>query len=180
MKNIFMILIFVISANSLICGNESEADNFPDNSINLSLLGYGSFWSLNYDKALLEKEKFMVAAKAGLGLAKPFTFGGSSTQFEWYSYFGQLTYCKGSKKHLIELGLAFTGYIESGYFDPEFNKSQKILIYPVFGYRYRPKLSSNWPVGNTFRIWVSYPLNQNYEQIEPLFSPIGFEIGVAF
>ena len=145
---------------------ELPPDARPLNSIYINFLGVASIVSANYERILVSRDNFMLAAKMGVGINEEFCIlwcNDDLIQFTTYPV--SLTANWGRGRNFFELGLGGT-FI---------NQPEKNMIYPVVGYRLYPLTSKRVQFRFYFNIW---PVNGSPEYI--LFIPIGFSSGLSF
>lgn len=96
-------ILLTLICLSLIFNSQAQ---IPKNNINFEILGTGFIGSLNYERVFIQKDAYHIAASLGLGASiadepstLPFTF----------------TFNKGMEKNFLQLGLGYTGILDSDY-----------------------------------------------------------------
>lgn len=120
--------------------NNLNNGNIKKNTIYLELFGNGVFYSIGYERTLVEKNY------KGFSLASGFTYFPVPRGDKNILISPQILYTTGSKYHRLELGLGYTinfQYIEYANEHIEHIHYKDHYIFYRIGYRYRKDLKNN-------------------------------------
>jgi len=143
----------------------SADEGRPLSSINLNLLGDGSYFSMNYDQLLPVNKKMHLSLKAGIGYNERAQLFKSNLG-HYLTLTHHLTANFGSRRTLFEAGLGATAYFR--------NNDNRYIPYPVIGVRFSPIKSSGLVIRPCLHIPFKLPLEQLF------FSPVSLSLGYAF
>ena len=106
----------------------------------MELGGNGVFYSLNYDRMLVVKEKWKVAGRAGISYFNDHIFFKETNPRNLYTFPLEVSYLRGKQNHYLELGLGITPGFES-YPESSFeNENKPETPFTVrIGYRYQKR-----------------------------------------
>jgi hypothetical protein len=134
MKGLPLIFLF-----ALIFGTVSAQDvrtPIKKNTIFLELGGNSPFYSLNYDRIVLEKPKLKLAARIGAMYVDNTNNFLSSIKNHNYSLPLELSFLKGRNNHNLEIGIGATPYFRE-YVEETRNDEFFIAPFGRIGYRYQ-------------------------------------------
>ena len=137
-KYLFLSLFLLFNSVLLSVKAQEIGPKLKRNTIFIELLGNGGFYSLNYDRILISKEKWKLAGRAGVSYFN--FFDDFNTQY--YAIPLEVSYLVGKGNHYLETGLGITPFYKFGEGIEEFNHEQKTLFITStarIGYRYQRK-----------------------------------------
>ncbi len=134
---VLTLLIFAVTPAKA----QQAQEQLRRNSIFLEVGGNGGFYSLNYDRMLLEAEYWRLAGRAGVMYYSTVSGGREEGRSSWLAVPLEVSWLHGRKSHFLELGLGVTPlyqkYPQEGSVAPE----SELRLLPVgrLGYRYQQR-----------------------------------------
>jgi hypothetical protein len=173
-----IILIYLLTASSsILLSQAKDSTQIPKTTgnVHLNILGDGSLIGLNFEIIFIQKEKFLLIGKLGMGYNEEFKinlclFGpcpDPEPAKKFVTFPHSLTFNFGKGKHFFEAGLG--GTLISG------DTDQNYLFYPTMGYRLQPFRVKKF----TFRIFGSLPFTGTDTE-DILYLPAGISFGLSF
>ena len=163
--------LFILLSLIQIKGQEVVLNNAkrPLNTIGLNV-GEGSAIALMYERIRNLDGKSFLAGKIGIGYNKEFNicvFGPCSSPKQFTIIPISISANLGNLKNYLELGI---GHIFV------FGKTDRhSVFYALGGYRFQPLHTNKF----NFRVYLCIPFS-GYDNLELLFFPIGFSLGLCF
>lgn len=166
-----LIILFLLLCLSHLKGQDAVLKNAmrPINNIGLNI-GEGSAIALIYERIKDLDGKSFLAGKIGIGYNEEFkicVFGPCSSAKQFTIFPTSVSANLGNSKNYLELGL---GHI---YVSGKTNRPSAFYI--LGGYRFQPLDRNKF----NFRVYFSIPFS-GYDNLELLFLPIGFSVGLCF
>lgn len=165
-----LIILFLLLCLSHLKGQDTVLKNAmrPINNIGLNI-GEGSAIALIYERIKDLDGKSFLAGKIGIGYNEEFkicVFGPCSSAKQFTIFPTSVSANLGNSKNYLELGL---GHI---YVSGKTNRPSAFYI--LGGYRFQPLDRNKF----NFRVYFSIPFS-GYDNLELLFLPIGFSVGLC-
>lgn len=177
-KNPFSLLF---AAFLLLAATASYAQAPPEpvrrNTFFLELGGNGMFYSLNYDRILLNRESWKLAGRVGAMYVPP--LGGGNRQMVGGPV--EISYLRGRGKHFLELGLGATVVYDTYRVSSYRIRDLAMMAVARIGYRYqKPEGGFFYKVGFTPMLGTLY--NEEYPERGPLLvEPFAYPlVGLGF
>lgn len=167
MKRILTALGFLLLSLFAPAQDSLTWKNRHRNALEGNLFGNATTLSIDYERILLNQERFFLIFKTGIGLSLVTCQDCDDVKANAVNTFPLvLTGNSGKGRNYFEYGIGYTFVM---------NPSLENYLYAILGYRHLPKKSS----GAIFKLFISRLLIQ--EQMNSTFiAPIGISFGVGF
>ncbi|TXK48608.1 hypothetical protein FVR03_07880 [Pontibacter qinzhouensis] len=132
-----IVLLTLLVAPSAVKAQEADS-NIKRNTVYVELLGNGGFYSLNFDRILVNRENWKIAGRVGVTYFNH--FDNYSSQVAGVPL--ELSYLRGKGNHYFEAGLGLNPVYRSRYnFNKELGKQHELNIWANarLGYRYQKR-----------------------------------------
>ena len=134
MKQFLTTILFAFIMNSLVAQNDPEP--FKRNTLFIELGGNSPFYSLNYDRIIVNKINWKLAARIGAMYLYDNRSYLESIRNKNYSIPLELSFLKGKNNHNLEIGIGATAFFKE-YVETTRDNFLSLASFGRIGYRYQ-------------------------------------------
>ena len=182
MRTLLLLLVCISIRCSCYAQDAAKTPNqsISKNTLFAEVWGNSIFYSINYDRILINQEKWKFTGRLGFGY-----YYVRDRKYSVLSFPSEFTFLIGRSKHFFETGLGVSDYVETSsreyYYFPDDKALHSVYLFCRFGYRYqRPQGGFFLKAGLTPLVALTdaarYPFN--YSEFFGVFGGVG--IGYTF